>query len=544
MHTTYLYRVVKRNFFSFFFILLIPAAGMAQDWPQAFTIELEEVTYTEWPALQSAAAASHNGRWFLLGGRTGGLHGLFPPNTFPLDEANQAIHMLDPQTGAFWSRSVYELPDSIAVPLRATNAAHVHIGDYLYIMGGYGQDMDDSSMVTFNTLIAVDLAGLEPAMESEADIQPYFRMLRDSVFYQCGAEAEVMYHDGQPLVYLIGGHTFTGEYTQIGLGFEQHYRNNMQLFSIEDDGATLAITAPVTMEDSLLYHRRDFNVAPIISKKAANGEALVALSGVFQYDANLPWLNSFEIFKDADDSVRAVMAEMEHRFNNYTCPVMVMYDSLLQRNHLLLFGGISQFVYNTATASVVEDLNVPFTADISVVTRIDSAVDATTAYMQDLLPVRFEGLYGSNAAYFPAPDFPKYSNGVLKLPEARTPLLAGYLFGGIDPEIPNFGPSTATNTLYEVWLTYTAPIASLSDAAAEDVRIYPNPAQDFISVFVPGEGKVLLEWVNVVGETVQTETVFSGMAATIAVPDAAGVYLLQITDMAGAQRVLKKILVY
>jgi hypothetical protein len=43
---------------------------------------------------------------------------------------------------------------------------------------------------------------------------------------------------------------------------------------------------------------------------------------------------------------------------------------------------------------------------------------------------------------------------------------------------------------------------------------------------------------------VQTETVFSGMAATIAVPDAAGVYLLQITDMAGAQRVLKKILVY
>lgn len=544
MHTTYLYRVISRNFFSIFFFLLLQTALLAQDWPQAFTIELEEVTYPEWPAIQSASVASHGGRWFLMGGRTGGLHGLFPPNTFPLEEANQEILMLDPLTGDYWSHSVYALPDSIAVPLRATNAAYVQIGNYLYIMGGYGQDTDDSSMVTFNTLIAVDLEGLEPAMESGADIQPYFRMLRDSTFYQCGGEADVLYHGGQPYVYLLGGHAFTGEYAQIGLGFEQRYRNSLHVFAIADDGTTLEITTPLVLDDSLLFHRRDFNLAPIIDKTTADGEALMALSGVFQYDANLPWLNSFSIGPDEEGMVQVIPADFEHRFNNYTCPVMVMYDSLLQRNHLLLFGGISQFVYNPATESIMEDLNVPFTADISVVTRTDSLPDASPAYSQELLPLRFDGLYGSNAAYFPAPDFPKYGNGVLRLPEARTPMLAGYLLGGIDPDIPNFGPSTATNTLYEVWVTYTAPIAELPADDSESLRIYPNPVQDLLHIRLPGTGVVRIEWLNAMGETVQSATAMSGNEVTVNAPETPGLYLLQITDAGGVRRLLQKIMVY
>ncbi|MBP8249782.1 MAG: hypothetical protein KAX72_06740, partial [Chitinophagales bacterium] len=40
-----------------------------------FTITLEEVTYSDWPGIHSFALGEWDGRWLIMTGRTGGLHG-------------------------------------------------------------------------------------------------------------------------------------------------------------------------------------------------------------------------------------------------------------------------------------------------------------------------------------------------------------------------------------------------------------------------------------------------------------------------------------
>ena len=60
-----------------------------------FTITLEEVTYSDWPGIHSFALGEWDGRWLIMTGRTGGLHGFLPPTPFPIIDANKQIHLFD-----------------------------------------------------------------------------------------------------------------------------------------------------------------------------------------------------------------------------------------------------------------------------------------------------------------------------------------------------------------------------------------------------------------------------------------------------------------
>jgi hypothetical protein len=268
------------------FTLFLALQSLAQEWPTPFTLRLEEATWPDWPGMHSFAHAHHDGRWFVLYGREGGMHAMIPPDPFPIAEANQHVRMLDPETGEFWERSIFELPDSLAFPLRSTNPQFVQQDGFLYVMGGYGKDTTSDDFITFATLVAVDLDVLRLALESGTSMEPAFRLYRDSLFYLSGAEAEML----NDKVYLFGGHEFTGEYTMIGgIGFTQRYTNEVRSFIIDDDGTTFSVSYVQIQYDSILFHRRDLNVAPVVFPGEQFG--LAAYSGVFQYDANLPWLS-------------------------------------------------------------------------------------------------------------------------------------------------------------------------------------------------------------------------------------------------------------
>ena len=50
----------------------------AQTGEKPYSITLEEVTWADWPGLHSFVKGEWDGRWIIMTGRTGGLHGFLP----------------------------------------------------------------------------------------------------------------------------------------------------------------------------------------------------------------------------------------------------------------------------------------------------------------------------------------------------------------------------------------------------------------------------------------------------------------------------------
>jgi hypothetical protein len=156
---------------------------------------------------------------------------------------------------------------------------------------------------------------------------------------------------------------------------------------------------------------------------------------------------------------------------------MGLFDSVSQAMYTIFFGGISQFYFDAEDSVVYEDLNVPFTADISCIIRQPDG-SAT----QELLPVRFDQLLGSNAVFIPSMDASMYENGVLRLHDIDGEIFAGYIYGGIDAEFMNFTPSTASNRIFKLYIQYEPEEPVNIQSAVSDIGVFPNPAGSQIMV--------------------------------------------------------------
>ncbi|MFZ1612036.1 MAG: T9SS type A sorting domain-containing protein [Chitinophagales bacterium] len=433
-----------------------------------YSISLQEITWMDWPGLQSSAFGEWDGKWFFLAGRIGGMHGMFPPDPFAQEEANHFVWMLDPVSGEYWSKEVYGLDLNLADQLRSTNTEFLQRDNYLYIIGGYGLDSASLTFITFPQLIAVDLEILEEALLSDGEIHSAFRFITDEMFRITGGESQWL----NDKAYLFGGQNFSGIYTQIPSEmFTQIYTNSVYKFFINDDGVSLSVGEVEQITDSINFHRRDLNFKPIMYPGAVPG--LAEYSGVFQYESNIPWLTNMYLSEDS----YTVDSSMQHRFSNYTCPVMSIYDSESEIAYTTFFGGISQFYFDTINKVVLEDLNIPFTPDISTVIRNPDGSSA-----QFLHPESFETLLGSNAVFIPSSEVPQYSNHVIQLDAIDGEIFAGYIFGGIEAEAGNFGLSSASNKLFKVMLQRIIPVDIHTSLSNSQILIYPNPVTDNCSI--------------------------------------------------------------
>lgn len=455
-----------------------------------FSLEMEEITYKDWPGLHSFAFGEWSGYWIMMAGRSNGLHGFFPFTGFPNASANDKIWIMRPDNGKIWEQKLTTFNSDLADALRVSNPQFVQHGQYLYIVGGYGQRSSDQNFITFPNLVAVDLDALVTAIvEGKGDVRNAFRLLKDERLRVCGAEM----HELGDWIYLVGGHNFSGLYSKERTEVVQTYTSEIRRFRILDNGTNLSIV-DYSAQAHAEYHRRDGNLGPIITPEG--NKALAYYGGVFKPDADLPYLNPIYIQADKtriDSSYEQVMCQ-------YTCPILPIFDSQQRSMYSVFFGGISKHFYNSNQKKLVEDSNMPFVKDISVFIR-----QANGRSEEQILPLQFDELLGSNAKWIINAQAPQYENGVIKLDALSGRTLAGYIFGGIKAVIPNITPSSASNRLFRVYLR---PQLSTHTIALEPVqfRIYPNPSSNTVHLSLPAEfipdqatvydfqGKVLQRW--------------------------------------------------
>ncbi|MBL7829775.1 MAG: T9SS type A sorting domain-containing protein, partial [Saprospiraceae bacterium] len=284
--------------------------------------------------------------------------------------------------------------------------------------------------------------------------------------------------------YLVGGQKFEGRYNPMGPdhgpGFIQQYSNAIRKFKIQQTKDNLSISDYTETIDTAELHRRDYNMMPQIFPDGSKG--FTVFSGVFQYKADLPWLNTIDISPNG----YKVIPEFEQRFNQYHCAKTALYDPTNNISYNIFYGGISRF-YLTQDGNLVDDLDVPFVKSISLITRDQNGNlnESSIGNMPDFL--------GASAEFIPDQNLSKFSDTEILTFNPNNPdsILIGYIFGGIKSSsdkvfwINTGTQSEASNQIYKVYLHQKA--TSIRKLTSESLNyfkpiVYPNPAFDHFVV--------------------------------------------------------------
>ncbi len=439
---------------------------------QHFTLRLEPSALTSAPAVHSGAFGQYNNMWFFIGGRKNGLHGFQPPFAFPTNKANDMIYIVDPATDQSWSASTSTLPDNIREPVTSANMEFYLNDSILYMVGGYGWKDSIQNFLTWPTLTAVNMNSLMSAVINSQPIDSLFRQITDSSLAICGAHLAKL----DSTYYLVFGHRFDGYYDRSDTTsfFVQQYSNQIRKFQIADDGTNLSIYNYSAITDTNNFHRRDFNLLPMFD--VFRGDGLIAFSGVFRKNADLPFFTPIEIFKDSV----VVRNDFNQNLSQYHSAVCALYDSASYLQHDIFFGGMSMYYVDTLTQAPVTDSLIPFVRTIS-----DVARDLDLTYHEVDAGIKMPALLGTNAYFFYDQNAPVFRKHFVNLNQLAPHQRVGYVVGGIEsPELnisftdPSL--SFASTRVFEVYVDTVAGPSGLAEVsnAVLNYMLYPNPAGD------------------------------------------------------------------
>ncbi len=442
---------------------------------QIFTLRLEPSTLTSAPAVHSGAFGEYNKKWFFIGGRKNGLHGFQPPFAFPTNGANDMIYVVDPTTDQSWSASTGTLPDNIREPITSSNMQFYLNDSMLYLVGGYGWKDSLQDFVTWPPLTAVNMNSLMNAVISAQPIDSLFRQITDSTLAICGAHLQKL----DSTYYLVFGHRFDGIYNRTDTAgfFVQTYSHEIRKFQLADDGSNLSIYNYTAVRDTNNFRRRDYNLLPFYDP--FRGEGLLAFSGVFQKNANLPYLTPIEIFKDTV----IVRNDFNQNLSQYHSAVCALYDSINYLQHNIFFGGMSMYYMDTLTQQTIADSLVPFVRTIS-----DVARDIDLNYHEIDAGIKMPALLGTNAYFFYDLNVPFVRKHFVHLNALPHNQRIGYIVGGIEsPELnisftdPSL--SFASTRVFEVYLDTIATTA-VKEISNDVLNFfcYPNPSSDKVEI--------------------------------------------------------------
>jgi len=456
-----------------------------------FTIEIEAIPNTNTIGLHSFAFAQWGSKWLFVGGRTNGLHGFLPGTGFPMQAANNQLIVIDTVNWQTWTSSLNSLPVNLAEPLRSANMQYYQNGNYLYAIGGYGFDSTQLKNVTFPTLTAIRIDSTINAVIQQKQINSFIRQIKDNRLQICGGELEKL----DSTFYLFFGHDYNGDYPDTTA--KQVYSNQIKKFSIADDGINLSIDNYTTITDSVEFHRRDLTVAPFINPNGKPG--LAAYSGVFTPNFK-PFTHP--IYVDAGGV--QIDTTYNQVLNLYTCARIPLFDSLTQNMHTIFMGGVSNRVYDEVSEKLITDNKIPFTNDITVLTKY-----ADGHHEEKLLPIQLPGLIGKNAKFILNEHLPHYDNQVIHLNGLTERTLLGYFFGGIRAERPNQTLSIANDTIYRIFINPTKPNGvNKTYATSQQLRTFPNPCKEHINInfSLLKTEQVALKIRDIFGNTIKTIT--------------------------------------
>ena len=417
---------------------MIAALGFLSAAAQPFgnyELVLRELTPSGMPGVQSFAWGQHDGQWFIIGGRTDGLHRRQPPFAFLAADNNVSAYVVDPATWQVWSAGLGALPQGLLEQLQSTNMEFEQRDSTLYCIGGYGYSVTAVDHITYPNLAAIDLAGVMQAIRDAQSITPFFRQITDPRLEVTGGQLRLL--DGD--FYLVGGQRFIGRYNPMGPdfgpGFIQEYTNAVRRFSIDDDGVNIGITDYWELVDTVNLHRRDYNMLPQIFPDGQEG--FTVFSGVFQYASDVPWLNTVDI-RDTNISVVPVFEQL---LNQYHTAHAGLYQASSNIMRSLFFGGIGRYYFD-GNGTLMDDPNVPFVSTISLVQR-DAA-----GMMSESDIGAMPALLGASAEFIPWPATPQTSSGILLQDQfVGDTILLGHIVGGIESSAANiFFVNTGTQS--------------------------------------------------------------------------------------------------
>ncbi len=411
-----------------------------------YSLVLQEVTPPGMPGVQSFAWGQHDGHWFIIGGRTDGLHRRQPPFAFLATGNNLSAYVVDPVTLQVWSASLTSLPQSLEEQLQSTNMEFDQRDSTLYCVGGYGYSPTALDHITYPNLTAIDLPGAMDAIRNAQPIAPYFRQITDERLAVTGGQMRLL----DDRFHLVGGQRFIGRYNPMGPdhgpGFIQEYTNAVRRFAIDDNGVDLALTDYWEHVDTVNLHRRDYNMLPQIFPDGQDG--LTVFSGVFQYVEDIPWLNTVNII----DTHITVVPDFEQLLNQYHGAHAGLFQASSNTMRSVFFGGIGRY-YLDESGALMDDPNVPFVSTISLVERNGSGT------MSEAKIGSMPALLGASAEFIPWPGTPQTNNSVLLQDQfVGDTIVLGHIVGGIESTAANIffintgTQSSATNKVFRVLL--------------------------------------------------------------------------------------------
>jgi Secretion system C-terminal sorting domain len=467
-----------KNKFSFFirvqfYLLLLPSPFLLAQFGSMppFTISVEAIPNVSIIGLHSGAMAQLGNKLLYVGGRTNGLHGLNSNSGFPGEYKNEELIVIDTTDWTTTTASLNQLPLSFADPLRSANMQYIQDGNYLYMIGGYGWDSIVQDFVTFPTLSSIDVSGIINAIEQNQSVAPFIRQISNTELSVCGGEFKKLNNE----FYLMYGHEFMGRYSNPSAPlFTQQYSNSIKKFNINNDGINLSISSIVKETDTINFHRRDLNTAPIVFSDGSFG--IGTYGGVFKPNVDLPFLEPIIIGNSSNAQVSTYQQQMSH----YTTSVIPLYDSISQKMYTVFLGGISMNKYNETTNQIQFDSLVPFISSINTLT-----MNASNQFEERIMPNKLPGLLGSNSTFVLNEYTSHYTNGVIKFRNlSNNKNLIGYMIGGIRATTPNLGLSYANDSVYRIYLSPDFSVNTTDkNSLVNNFLIYPNPANNQFTLY-------------------------------------------------------------
>lgn len=446
-----------------------------------YEINIEPIIIEEFNGLHSFVVGQSGNKYILIGGRKDGIHARQPFAAFPANYNNDSLIVLDIQTKEFWATPIESLEMDLREQLQSSNMNFYQNGDSLILIGGYAYAASAGDHITFPFLTLIDIPGLIQSIINQESIIPYFKQYVDNKFAVCGAQLGKIEEE----YYLIGGHRFDGRYNPMGHPtYTQTYTDQIRKFKFNFNEDATIIKNYEVYTDPINLHRRDYNLLPQIFPDSTFGYTL--FSGVFQLDADLPFLYPVDIFKENIEA----QPTFNQYLSNYHSAKISMYDSENKQMHNVFFGGMSQYYYDNN--ELVEDQNVPFVSTISRISRYEDG-SLQEFEMDNKMPL----LQGSGAEFVLLENVPVLHDHIINLNAiSGNEIIIGYIIGGIysaikNPFVLNNIENTAADySIYVVKLikSNSSGIRPINGENPYRITIFPNPVNDMmvkISFYLP-----------------------------------------------------------
>ena len=467
-----------------------------------YNVVLKPITIDSLPGLHSFAYGQHDGKWVILGGRRDGLHARQPFASFPENQNNKTIYVVDAHSKKVWSASITGLAQNIQEQLQSTNMNFHQIADTLYIVGGYAYSQSKKDHITYPFLSTITVSSLIDQVINGKSLNTSIKQIEDSIFAVCGGQLKAL--DNK--LYLVGGQKFTGRYNPMGHNtYVQQYTNQIRSFTVNNTGSMLSFGNYTVTTDPIHLHRRDYNLLPQINPDGTKG--LMISSGVFQLNADLPFLYPVNITSTGYSPITSFNQYLSHYHSAHTS----LFDSSKNMMHMLFFGGMSQYFYQDTT--LIKDDQVPFVKTISRLSR-NSKGELKEFQMESEMPE----LIGASAEFILNPQISHTNSDIIKLSSSLSDSLhIGHIVGGIysptkNPFGSNQSSSTkAHSTLYEVILAPDGLVSShpIKGDNPYQVTFTPNPVTDCINLTYQSNSKVSVEYfiTSSIGQLIQSGTI-------------------------------------